>query len=555
MWLRHALNSLAVVLILSACSSPDRQAVDKLNSISYAYHYQNLDSTESYAHKALLLASKDSTSWFGTSYDDGCAEALNNLAFVSIMRMDYVEAKEYLDLLTTKTDNQVELLIADIQQMRLCQRRSYNREFYDYREQAINRLMRINEERPLLSEHLQQRMVYAESELAIVQSTYYYYVGLERQSIEAIEQIYQTVDIERDTAQMLNYLYNVGAGGIITEGTQADINQQEFDFLMRCLYISQQSGYPYFEANSMEALSDHLMDRDSREQLIGDNLPAMKFLNPEAIDNDHLAVYLAEQALDIFMHYGDVYQIAGAYRTLASCYHAMNDDSKALEYLHLALSNKKIEQAPDLVASIREQLSVAYSAIDDKVASDQNRNIYLDLQQQTRQDLYLQSRADMYERTARQQNIMMLVVVCAIVLLIFMLWLFNHLHKKRSTSNSLEDLLLPLREWQQRNEQQTLELEEQVEDINEQYALSKLHIEKNERRNLENRAKISLVNSIMPFIDRIIHEVKSLEEEQNAPDDDKRSRSRERLQYICELTDKINEQNDVLTHWIQLRQG
>lgn len=530
--------------------------MDKLNSLSYAYHYRNLDSTECYARQALQLASADSLSWLCSSYDDGCAEALNNLAFVSIMRMDYDEAKLFLDRVASTTDNQVELLIADIQQMRLCQRQSHNREFYDYREQAYNRLMRINEERPSLPERLQQRMVYAESEMAIVQSTYYYYVGLERQSIDAIEQLYQTVDIERDTAQLLNYFYNVGAGGIITVGTQAEINQQEFDFLMRCLLLARQSGYPYFEANSLEALSEHLMYQDSRQQLIEDNLPAMKFLNPEGISEDILAVCLAEQALDIFMHYGDVYQIAGANRTLASCYHAMDDDAEALEYLHLALSNKKIEQAPDLVASIREQLSVAYSALDDKVASDQNRNIYLDLQQQTRQDLYLQARADMYDHTARQQNIMMIVVVCAILLLVFMLWLFNHLHKKRSNSNSMSDLLRPLREWQQQNERQVLQLEEQVEEINEQYALSMLHIEKNERRNLENRAKVSLVNTIMPFIDRIIHEVKALEEEQAADSQDvQSSRSLERLQYIRELTDKINEQNDVLTHWIQLRQG
>ena len=42
--------------------------------------------------------------------------------------------------------------------------------------------------------------------------------------------------------------------------------------------------------------------------------------------------------------------------------------------------NKAIEQAPDLVASIRERLCLVYSAIDDKQQSDYNRNIYLDLQ-------------------------------------------------------------------------------------------------------------------------------------------------------------------------------
>ena len=497
MWLRHALNSLAAILIFSACSSPDRQAVDKLNSLSYAYHYRNLDSTEHYAREALSIAS---------TYDAGHAEALNNLAFVSIMRMDYDEAKQRLDSVLDITDNQVELFIADIQLMRLCQRRSANREFYDYRDEAVNRLMRINEERHALPERLQQRMVYAESEMAIVQSTYYYYVGLERQSIDALNYIYQNVDIERDTAQLLNYLYNVGAGGIITEGTEEEIKQQELDCLMRCLEMARQYHYPYFEANSLEALSEHCMNDDGEQ-----------------------AVELASLSLHLFTQYGDVYQIAGANRTLASCYHAMNDDTRALDYLHHALSNPKIEQAPDLVASIREQLSVAYAAVNDKVASDQNRNIYLDLQWQTRQDRELQARADMYDHTARQQYLMMIVVVVAIMLLVFMLWLFNWLNRKqkRKTNDDLTELL---------------------EQRREQVALAALHLENNERRNLEQRAKVSLVNSIMPLIDRIIYEVSSLSKDSGRPKE-------EALEYIRELTDNINEQNDVLTHWIQLRQG
>jgi hypothetical protein len=58
-------------ILLSACSHPDRQVVDKLNGQSYAYHYRNIDSTEALAHRAYELAG---------SYDAGRAEALNNLA-------------------------------------------------------------------------------------------------------------------------------------------------------------------------------------------------------------------------------------------------------------------------------------------------------------------------------------------------------------------------------------------------------------------------------------------------------------------------------------------
>ena len=60
----------------------------------------------------------------------------------------------------------------------------------------------------------------------------------------------------------------------------------------------------------------------------------------------------------------------------------MGDNNHALVDLHQALSDKRINQAPDLVASIREQMSVVYAALNDKQNSDRNRNVYIDLQEQ-----------------------------------------------------------------------------------------------------------------------------------------------------------------------------
>ena len=498
------------VILFSACSRPDRQATDRLNALSYAYHYRNADSTESYARHAYALAE---------GYHAGKAEAINNLAFVHTVRMQYDEAERLLAEVPEITDNQIEILIAYVQQMRLCQRRSRNREFHEFRERADHTLRRIHEEWELLSEHDRRRMLYAETEFAIVNSTYYYYVGLEEQSIHALYAI-DPDEIQKDTAQYLNYLYNIGAGGIITEGTQAEINQQEFDHLMRCFLLARKGNYPYFAANALEALSEHLTDSTDRQLLMTDNLPAMKFINPEDVDDDVLPSVLAENALYIFEEYGDVYQIAGAYRTLASCYRQTGDYESALYNLEQALSDSIINQAPDLVASIREQLSVAYAAIDDKQQSDYNRNLYLDLQETTRQDRQLEARANLLEKTVTQLNMMLVAVVIAIILLLFFLWLFNHMNKQHSQEDLSDDLF-----------------DQKQEELNAQL----LRLERSECRNLEQRAKISLVNNIMPFIDRIIHELKT-------PHDDSNN-------YIRELTDQIEDYNDVLTHWIQLRQG
>ena len=501
-------------ILISACSRTDRQAVDKLNSRSYAYHYRNIDSTEALARKAYDMAE---------GYPAGRAEALNNMAFVNIVRMQYDVAEQQLGEAVEITDNKLQQLISYVQQMRLCQRRSRNREFHEFREMANRTLRRIDEERYDLNERDMRQLLYAETEYAIVNSTYYYYVGLEEQSIDALSAI-NPDEVQRDTAQYLNYLYNIGAGGILTQGSQHDINQQEFDHLMRCFLTARKGDYPFFAANALEALSEHLMDPGYRRQLTDDNLPAMKFINPIGVEDEMLPGFLAENALSIFEQYGDVYQIAGAYRTLASCYRQIGDYPSALYNLEQALKDSIINQAPDLVASIREQLSVAYAAIDDKQLSDENRNMYLDLQETTRQDRQLEARAYQYEKSISQLNIMLIAVGIAIVLLLFSLWLFNYLNKKQSKTEEPDNL---------------------YEQKSEELAAKLLQVENNERRNLEQRAKVSLICNITPFIDRMLHEVSRL-------DDDKRE---ERLAYIRELIDKINDYNDVLTYWIQLRQG
>ena len=516
MLLKHALRLITSIIILSACSLPDRQVVDKLNSLSYAYHYRNLDSTEFYAKQALDASEQ---------YADGRAEALNNLAYVALARMQYGEAETLLDEISSATDNQVELLIAQIQHMRLCQRMSRNRAFYDFREQAQRAIQRLSEDGDDLTDRQQSRLYYAETELAIVTSAYYYYVGLEREAAHAID-IY--VDATADTAQFLNFLYNVGAGGIINTGTQEEINQTEFDHLMRCLFLSQQGNYPYFEANSLEALAEHLLHPDYRSQLIDDNLPAIKFINPEEIVDSLLPLKLAEKSLYLFREFGDVYQIAGAFRTMASCFLERGDYAPALYHLEQALADTAIFQAPDLVASIYEQLSVACAAIDDKNRSDHYRNLYLELQEQTRQDRSLEARAGQLEQSLTQLNRLLWAVVAAIVALVLVIWGVASLRKKRSYGTVESSLL------------------EQEEDLKEQMMKVSLQLETGYKRHSEQRARISLVNSITPFIDRILHEASRLT--------DREGRSL-RVDYIRELTDKINEQNDILTDWIQLRQG
>ena len=137
-----------------------------------------------------------------------------------------------------------------------------------------------------------------------------------------------------------------------------------------------------------------------------------------------------------------------------------------------------------------------------------------------------------------------------IVLVVVLLYVFDRMKRRNTKESSVESLLIPLHEWEEQNSQHINALSEKHEELEEAKNVVQLHISDNRRRNLEQRAKLSLVNSITPFIDRMIHEVDRL-----IKGNDTEEVRQERYSYISELTDKINQYNSVLTDWIQMRQG
>lgn len=515
--------------------------VDRLNGLSYAYRYKDIDSVIVNASHALSISDS-------IGYSSGKAMAFNQLAFAAIARMHYDQARNLLTDVASSTDNQIELLVADVQMMRICQRQSHNREFYDYREMAERRIRRIQEELDDLSEGDLKRFRYAQTEYHIVSSVYYYYVALTKSSIREMQRIDDEI-IKSDTAQYLNYLYNMGSGGMVVAPPQ-EVKQREFEYLMRCYLLASRNGYKYFEANSLEGLAELMTTPEAGERLMHDNPSALTLLQADRVPGSRLPLELAQRSLHLFYDYGDVYQIAGAYRSLATCYAGRDDYEDALFCLDKALSDKRIDQAPDLVASIHEQLCVVHSAMNNKNASDYSRNRYLDLQEYTRQDKYLESRAGLLETTSRQLTWMIIAVVTAIFVLFFLLWFFNHLYRKGENEDNLKLLSKPLEEWQRAMEKRRHESEERREEMDERREMLTAQIRDNQRRNIELHAKLAMVAGITPLIDRMVSEVRKLVTRQ----EDEMSR-RQRWDYVRELADDIIVSNTLLTQWIQLRQG
>ena len=127
----YTIPTLWIMSFLFSCgysSSSQIREVDSLNFRSYVYRYKNLDSCHIYAAKAYSM---------GNGYANGRAEALNNLAFHAFMQMDFEQSRTYLTKVYEESNNELERLIADIGMMKICQRTSANKEFYDHRNSVL----------------------------------------------------------------------------------------------------------------------------------------------------------------------------------------------------------------------------------------------------------------------------------------------------------------------------------------------------------------------------------------------------------------------------------
>lgn len=437
------------------------QQADLYNTQSYSLRYKDLQASSLAALQAFKQSAGDPIRR---------AEALNNMAFCAFMQMDFERSAQLLRQVYGTSSSELEALVADVGMMRLCQRTSMNKEFYDYRNSALKRIKRINAERASITSprHI-RRINYAISDFYIVSSVYYYYLQQDSLSVDAINSIHPDETLQSDTAQWINYYYMKGSGGLYTGKTSEEVLLGEFSYLMECLEASQEYGYLYFEANALQALAELLMRPQNVEVLQKKRSGLMRMVNPENLPSDSLARAYAFTALQLFKDYGDIYQISGSYRTLASCYNEVGQYELALYYLDMALEyvNKHhekyyhctdsldrlqpyvpnsltsvelqwirddgIKTIPEWIARIREQLSVTYAALGRKPESDYNRNIYLDILDYTRQDKQLESRFMALKKESAQMNALLALIIVGIVLFIGIFVYLSHRWRTRNT--------------------------------------------------------------------------------------------------------------------------
>lgn len=476
--LRNIFFFIAAILMLSvihSCtgtpSAREVRLLDSLNQRAYDMRYKQLD----LSYKEAFLAFNKAD-----VYDQGKAEACNNLGFCAFMKMDFDAAERYYRKVYKLTQNELELVIADIGLMKIYQRTSMNKEYYDCRNSAVRRMKRIDEDQSVFVDvHEKKRLNYARTEFFIVSSIYYYYLQQEHEAILSINQI-QDSDLDTDTAQILYYYYIKGSAQLFEKSAVQQKIVSQFDALYKCWMLSR-NNYIYFEANSLQGISSLLNNKNIFSQIYNERPRAIQNLNSYyhfqdseiAASDTVLTLSLAREALQKFKKYKDIYQIAGAYVSISKYYNihghykqALDSLSKALDcvnqhhrlyydagkitshvlkpfseqdtvYMELTwISKDGIKTVPEWISRIREQLSVTYAGLGMKVPSNYNRNIYLDILDYTRQDKELESRSQQLEREDRQLNVLSLFVFTGIFLLIILFWGLNSRSKVRNRKHT-----------------------------------------------------------------------------------------------------------------------
>lgn len=548
---------LSFIVLFVACSQVDEreEAAMEANDLAYRLRYTDVSASLQAAKEAYSCSPKNS---------DGQAESLNNMAYVAYQQMRYDKALHLLQHVYGFSRNQIELLCADVLTMKVMQRIGRGKSFFDARLRAQKRLQRILSEENSLTDRQKHRLHYALTEFHIVASTYYYYLGQDASAQQEIQEAAMEVNLETDTTQWLYYHYMMGSGGLI-EGDLEEVTITEFNHLFRVYTLAKANHYTYFEANALQSLSAMVADSvranlikqqriDAYSYLYGEHL---RWQSDSALSLRHqFAAALSHHSFALFREYRDLFQTACALRTLGEVYFSAEHYDEALKSfrsaLHLASDDRRSPyQVIPWLAGIHENLSLTYSALDNKQQADAHRNIYLDLLDQSRQNKELDSRKALLKQEAHSEKIQFLLLLLLALVVATLAIIYSRQIRHRSRSYEQKVRGIRSSEACQAAEQKLQKLlqdtEERLEESKEECQVMEQRILQQQQRHIFGRTKLSVVYAIIPYLDRVISEVKKLDEMGEI--------ASEHLSYIQELCSGMMGINDRLTNWIQMQQG
>jgi len=547
------------MLIFSCGNSADvntRNTVDSLNELSLSELYNSASISEKYARQALDMSE---------DYEDGQMEAMCNLAQVYIMKMQYDSAKVLLQDVLNTTHNSLYKFYADTRMMKICQVIAANKEFYEYRTDADLRIERIAKDEGVMNRH--QRVLWKVSNFMYNLTLASHYHNLRYED-----------EMEMAHSMFLDWYQALGVDTVLISSM---IKPHSLEFWKKY-------GNLYYESMSLIHIADTL-------SMIGNQQDALDSLDRAMQCINKFHGFQSEDSMLVM-------------------FDMANMDSIPLEMKMIL--DPDIVTIPEWLASIREQLSIVYGALGMKEASDYNRNVYMDILDATCKDQSLAERQERLEHEDKMLDILLFTLLLIAVFVVGAIVIISRRGNEKSSVKSeklsrvidvctkmtaampkeaVEDddvccavreavdddvkslfpdidsdwaeydsknmerfdremlsVLQVLYRWIKTNSQVIIAMTEESERVEGERYLHEKHIDDNKRQYVDKATSVSIATGITPFLDRAIREVNKLKV---LDIDNNRSEVEERLQYVKELVEKIEAFNEVLGHWVKIRQG
>ena len=585
--------------------------------------------------------------------------ATNSKAYSALMKMDYATAVELYERVLAEAGCEIEKLVADVGLMTIYYRVSGNREFFDCRARALERIKRIDEDADRLPASDRTRFERAKIEFGIVSVCYFSNLSM----VDDVKHTmgYLNAGIEESNDPALRVYARMLLANAAPSATE------RLELLARGLNSAEGRGYTWLTANYKLLLAILLRDNGALLEALPDNMAHV------LLQSDSVAMVpftLAAAAVDDFREYGDKYMMIEAMAVSASCRTQMGDYSGALQLLDSALveingyyrnyypdepdfasnelercdieiepamfSDAEMYNIPECLLSVRREASCAYAGLGNKYTSDINRESYLQLLHTTRLNKKDESRVSTVTADiSRLDNWLIISLLVALILLAAII-IFNYRKRKYITSYSNElkrlpdvcrrlfsslpqdigckdalcahvagflnesfigfsgdvefsfntcdscahsysfvlkyiaggsdtlyvtatqpltpekysllEMLVPYVAVAVGEGMRLADIVDEQERLEEMRRASAVYLAEHKRENLLKRVSVSTVMSMRPYIDRVLNELRALK---SASSED----VERKLEYVTELTEKLDDLNVILERWIKMRHG
>lgn len=434
------------------------------------------------------------------------------LAFLSSCNSNYGEGK---------TSEELVVAVAEVRKMDSCRVTAHNREFYLHKYKAERIISKYWEKNSLTAAE-EKLLIKAKSGLTFAYSAYLMQVGKHAKAYDVMQKLATntSINLYNDTTQWLRFLYCQSKVYYVPYSIEKNKETilHGYDSAVQGYILASRLRNASYKGQFMQVLSMYYLN-DSIFALVSNaDRASIRYINDDNVPDSLLAGNLAERSLYVFLKLNNPYYTAKSWLVLARCYFKINDARQSIQCLNSALANPAIDSMPDLRASICEQLSLAYAAVDNKHNSDFYRNEYLDLQDSTRQDRELEARVEALEQSTNRLWEYVAIATCIFLFLCIITLVLVRTRKKK--------------------EKQSKEDSDEIEELREILKSRQLQYSNSLRSAVEQRARISVITGMIPLIDRMAIAVEKHE-----------------YDYTKELADEIDRQNAMITRWVKIRKG